>query len=833
MKAKAKPKKLLGFLYTCLFLGLGILPTVVKPKPALSAEYIYFNYGPLKLSLSRESLEIFANEGRITKEFEFYAQMLNPEALEQLRMLLQQRIKISPVAISRLGKSPMGEAFLEGLGKMIKTHPGRNGLHSLRGALVLAAADSEGLTIMNIVRQFPTEGMLIDTDYIFDVRKELATLFRYRDAAVNAIANQANREAAAENAVDVSQLTDLQQPGPYQFTEQIITLSGRRRQSPLGLSGETKFEVALYLPQGNPKPAPLVVMSHGFASDRNHFTYLAEHLASHGIAVAVPEHVGSNVEYSQAVLQGLANGINPVEFIERPLDIRYVLDELEDLSKSDPNFANQLNLEQVGVIGHSFGGYTALAVAGAEINDLRLRQVCPDQDPTFNLSVLLQCLANRLPPFNYNLRDPRVKAVIAVNPITSTALGPGSLGKIQVPVMIMAGSHDIVAPTVPEQIHPFIWLNTPEKYLAMIVDGNHFSTSGASGDDFALFPRELLGSNPQVGLSYLKALSLAFVNTHIRDLPNYRPYLSVSYAKFLSENSLKLHLVKSLTPEQLEESFGSQPPESIIPQIAIEPIPKRSETVLDQIKRTGTIKVGIRKDAAPFGYIDTKGEWKGYCFDLLNSLKDKVAQQLNKPIELDVVAIQSTLENRFAIVRDEAVNLECGPNTIRSDLEGVKFSTPFFITGTHFLVDSQQPRVFNRYQSLDSLKIGVLPSSLTETFIEQTYPNAQKIVFPGDIGRSQGVKALVNSDIDAFASDGILLIGEVTRQGLSSSQYTLSPDQPLTCDFYGMILPKSDPQWQRIVNSFIEGEKAKEIWGGWFTNLFPYVLLNLEYCIDK
>ncbi|NEQ87555.1 MAG: dienelactone hydrolase, partial [Moorea sp. SIO2I5] len=290
------------------------------------------------------------------------------------------------------------------------------------------------------------------------------------------------------------------------------------------------------------------------------------------------------------------------------------------LTVTSPNFANKLNLEQVGVIGHSFGGYTALAVAGAEINDLRLRQVFPDQDPTFNLSVLLQCRANRLPPFNYDLQDPRVKAVIAVNPITSTALGPASLGKIQVPVMIMAGSHDIVAPTVPEQIHPFIWLNTPEKYLAMIVDGNHFSTSGASGDDFALFPRELLGSNPEVGLSYLKALSLAFVNTHIRDLPNYRPYLSVSYAKLLSENSLDLHLVKSLTPEQLEESFGSEAPQSIIPQIAIEPIPKPSETVLDQIKRTGTIKVGIRKDAAPFGYIDTNGEWKGYCFDLLNSL---------------------------------------------------------------------------------------------------------------------------------------------------------------------------------------------------------------------
>ena len=51
----------------CLGISFALIPLI--PRPVLSAETLYFLYGPLKFPLSVESLEIYAEEGRITKEF--------------------------------------------------------------------------------------------------------------------------------------------------------------------------------------------------------------------------------------------------------------------------------------------------------------------------------------------------------------------------------------------------------------------------------------------------------------------------------------------------------------------------------------------------------------------------------------------------------------------------------------------------------------------------------------------------------------------------------------------------------------------------------------------
>jgi len=70
--------------------------------------------------------------------------------------------------------------------------------------------------------------------------------------------------------------------------------------------------------------------------------------------------------------------------INRPLDVKYLLDELERRDKSDLSF--QLNLQQVGVIGQSLGA-TALALAGATFNFKQLQNDCED------LSNFLECVA--------------------------------------------------------------------------------------------------------------------------------------------------------------------------------------------------------------------------------------------------------------------------------------------------------------------------------------------------------------------------------------------------------------------------------------------------------
>lgn len=834
-KSKISTARFLSFVSTCCLLSLTSLFTVLKPKPAQSAEKLYVSYGPLDLSLSVDSLETYAKSGKVDDELKFYARFIKSETLAQTRQLLQQRFDISQVAVSQFAYSPTGEMLLKRLGRVIQTKSGRDGFHALRSALILAAGDPNGLTVLNVMRRYPTYGIRINLPLLQEMRRELTSFFNYRDTSLVAIAKQMEVEAAAEPSVNFSSLPDARQPGPFRVSQRTLDLTNNRnRQSLLGEKIGRTFKVDLYLPEGQTRPAPVVVISHGLGSGRSGFAYLGKHLASHGFAVAIPEHIGSDYQRRQELLSGLLRSdINPVEFIDRPLDIKFLLDELERLSQSDPALTGRLNLQQVGAIGHSTGGYTALALAGAPINHARLNQECAGDQPSLNISVLLQCLADRLPAFNYNLRDDRIKAAIAVDPITSTILGPESLGDIQIPTMIVGGSNDTVAPAVPEQIHPFVWLKTAEKYLAIIVNSGHTFADESEGspNPLANLGSVFSGPNPQLAREYLKALSLAFVQTHLGDRPEYRAFLSSAYAKAISQEPLKLELVRSLTPNQLQQAFGGPPPEPIFPKLATASVP-RSRAVLEEIKKTGVLKVAIRKDAAPFGYVDGDGKSTGYCTNLLGMLANQLQQQLKTPVKLEI-AMQSTLENRFEIVKNGTVQLECGPNTIKNDIKGVEFSTPFFITGTHFLVQKDNSGKVNPLSNLSGVSVGVLSRTTTEQFVQSRYPKTTKVYFQGPTGRAVGVQALANGNIDAFANDGILLIAEVIRQKLPLSNYALVPERPLTCDAYGMVLPANDKQWQNTVNAFIGTQQARKVWDTWFTNLYPYIFLNLDYCADR
>ena len=55
----------------------------------------------------------------------------------------------------------------------------------------------------------------------------------------------------------------------------------------------------------------------------------------------------------------------------------------------------------------------------------------------------------------------------------------------------------------------------------------------------------------------------------------------------------------------------------------------------------------------------------------------------------------------------------------------------------------------------------------------------------------------------------------------------------MTCDFYGMIIPNNDPEWQNKLNSFIDGNESLTIDKKWFQNLFPYQLENVDYCVNQ
>ena len=223
--------------------------------------------------------------------------------------------------------------------------------------MILAATDPEGLTLLNVLHKFPTRSIRINLQRSLQIAEDLERLINQTNRAIALVNQQSAAAAATQSPVDFSQLPDLQRPGTFTWNKQTLTLYDRRRVRPILTD--------IYLPSTK-APARVIVISHGLGSDRSSFEYLATHLASYGFAVAVPEHLGSNAQQLRSLMAGRANEVTaPNEFINRAWDVKYLLDELERRGNSDPAF--QLNLQQVGVIGQSFGGYTALALVGASL----------------------------------------------------------------------------------------------------------------------------------------------------------------------------------------------------------------------------------------------------------------------------------------------------------------------------------------------------------------------------------------------------------------------------------------------------------------------------------
>lgn len=561
-----KTIKSLSFFYFCGFLALSIVCTALKPQPVLSAETIFISYGPLDFSLPVSSLEKFAKTGEIDRDLSFYARFLDEEGLANFREFLQRRLDVSPVVVSQLTYTQIGEQVLQKLGRVIRTERGLEGFHALRASLILSAADPEGMTMINIMRKFPTSGIRMSANQLIQLQRQFSTLFDYQKAAVLAVSQAAEKEVEANPNFPTP--GNFIQRGKFTFSQRTLQLT-RNRQSLNGTNSQHSFRVDMYIPEGLSQPAPVVVISHGLGSDPKAFAYLGEHLASHGFVAVLPQHIGSDAVMRQALLLGIArSSVDRMEFIDRPLDIKFTLDQLERLSQSE--LAGRINIQQVAVIGHSFGGYTALALAGAKFNQARIFQECNRNQINLNASFFLQCLAVNLPPVTEDLSDPRIKAAIALNPLTSVVFGPEGMSHVQVPTMILGGSADIITSVVEEQIQPFIWLKNPDKYLSVVIPSGHAAADQFDGTDQEPQPNTLgwllSGRDPKLARDYVKGVSLVFMQAYLNGRSEYKDFLNAAFAQSVSRDTLKINLIRSLTPEQLEKAYGRRPPIPIIPE---------------------------------------------------------------------------------------------------------------------------------------------------------------------------------------------------------------------------------------------------------------------------
>ena len=199
-----------------------------------------------------------------------------------------------------------------------------------------------------------------------------------------------------------------------------------------GLPSQVAFDSPPVSSQG---PFPLVVFSHGSNGIRFQSFFLCEQLASHGFVVVAPDHAGNTA--LDLILPG-----TPFETRDRPLDVSFLISHmLQRNDSSGDDFHARIDAGRIGVVGHSFGGFTALTMASGFAD---------------------------VPP------DPRVGAIVPISPV-STALSEAQLESIRVPTLILGGTSDITTPIDPQSERAFAFVSARPRYRVDVLAAGHNS----------------------------------------------------------------------------------------------------------------------------------------------------------------------------------------------------------------------------------------------------------------------------------------------------------------------------------------------------------------------
>ena len=184
--------------------------------------------------------------------------------------------------------------------------------------------------------------------------------------------------------------------------------------------GPYTLDVALDAPIES-GPFPVVLISHGTGGSPLTHRLLAHFLAAHGFVVGLPRHHANHRDDN-------AWHNTPDNMVARPRHVSLAIDALL------AEFGAALRPDWVAVVGHSLGGYTALALAGGQPGSLPHEHAdgTPQRIPT--------------------APDARVRALVLLAPATVWYRPVAALRNVRVPILLLMGGKDEWTPDFHAQI---------------------------------------------------------------------------------------------------------------------------------------------------------------------------------------------------------------------------------------------------------------------------------------------------------------------------------------------------------------------------------------------
>ncbi len=241
----------------------------------------------------------------------------------------------------------------------------------------------------------------------------------------------------------------------------------------------------LLAPEEIKDPAPLVVFSHGSGGDWTNHEWLMRALVEAGFITAAVNHPGNTTMDN--------SGAGVVQVWHRPQDLTKLLDHL----LNDPFWGSRIDESLIGAAGFSSGGYTVIALAGAEYRPDLLAQYCAQEDHGPDCDLAEPDLEIDFSGSDRSYRDERVSAVFAMAPAVGPAITSESLAQLDLPVFITAAKDDeLVYPKFSAEHYA---RHIPGARLNIIPSGGHFifleCNAGTHIADWFIDNLDLCGAN--------------------------------------------------------------------------------------------------------------------------------------------------------------------------------------------------------------------------------------------------------------------------------------------------------------------------------------------------
>lgn len=178
---------------------------------------------------------------------------------------------------------------------------------------------------------------------------------------------------------------------------------------------------------------------------------------------------------------------------------------------------------------------------------------------------------------------------------------------------------------------------------------------------------------------------------------------------------------------------------------------------LDEIKESGTVKIGVFSDKNPFGYVDENGEYQGYDVYF--------AERIAKDLGVEVEYVSTDAANRVEYLKSGKVDIVLANFTVTEErAESVDFALPYMKVALG--VVSPDAALITSPEQLNGKKLIVTKGTTAETFFTENYPEVELVKFDQ---YTEAYNALLDGRGDAFSTDNT----EVLAWALQNEGFTV------------------------------------------------------------